>query len=116
MAEEKKAKTPRLPHLGEALLTFAMVIVVMSIGILVFEVDAHMPMFVGVLFAAAMALYLGYDWQAVETAMFDGIYRALQAIVILSIVGILVGVWLVSGVVPTMIYYGLMILSPAFSW
>ncbi|HPC76646.1 MAG: Na+/H+ antiporter NhaC [Thermovirgaceae bacterium] len=113
MAEEKKAKTPRLPHLGEALLTFAMVIVVMSIGILVFEVDAHMPMFVGVLFAAAMALYLGYDWQAVETAMFDGIYRALQAIVILSIVGILVGVWLVSGVVPTMIYYGLMILSPS---
>jgi NhaC family Na+:H+ antiporter len=45
--------------------------------------------------------------------MFDGIRQALQAILILAIIGVLVGVWLVSGVVPTMIYYGLKIITPS---
>ena len=44
--------------------------------------------------------------------MFDGIYQALQAIIILVIIGVLIGIWLVSGVVPTMIYYGLALLKP----
>lgn len=108
-----KKKTARLPHLWEALLTFAVMIVVMAIGIVVFHVDPHMPMFIGTLFAAVMALHLGFTWDEVEKSMFDGIYRALQAIIILAIVGILVGVWLVSGVVPTMIYYGLKVLNPS---
>ena len=54
-----KKKTARLPHLWEALLTFAVMIVVMAIGIVVFHVDPHMPMFIGTLFAAVMALHLG---------------------------------------------------------
>ena len=60
-----------------------------------------------------MALYLGYDWGFIEKAMMDGIYNALQAAIILMIVGILIGVWVVGGVVPAMIYYGLKLLSPS---
>ena len=44
--------------------------------------------------------------------MLDGIANALQAIVILAIIGILIGVWILSGVVPTLLYYGLKILHP----
>lgn len=110
--ETKTKKTPRLPKVWEALLTFLVLIVIMAVGIIVFEVDPHMPMFVGVVGAAIMALLLGYDWETIETSMKDGIYRALQSIMILAIIGILIGVWLVGGVVPTMIYYGLKILSP----
>jgi NhaC family Na+:H+ antiporter len=39
--------------------------------------------------------------------MLDGITNSLQAIVILAIIGILIGVWILSGVVPTLLYYGL---------
>jgi NhaC family Na+:H+ antiporter len=42
--------------------------------------------------------------------MLNGITNSLQAIVILLIIGILIGVWILSGVVPTMLYYGLKIL------
>ena len=113
MSKEKQHKEARLPELWEALLTFAVMISVMAVGIIVFHADPHMPMFLGTLFAAVMALHLGFKWNEIEKSMFDGIYRALQAIIILAIVGILVGVWLVSGVVPTMIYYGLQILNPS---
>lgn len=113
MKEEKKKRTPRMPKLWEALVTLGVLIVVMAVGIMVFEVDPHIPMFVGIIAAALMALYLGYDWATIEKSMMDGIYRALQSIIILCIIGILIGVWLDAGVVPAMIYYGLKILHPS---
>ncbi len=106
----KPIKQVRVYH---SLITFFVLIVAMATGILYYGVDVHIPMFIGVIAAALMALYLGYDWNSIETAMKDGIYNALQAIIILAIVGILVGVWLTAGVVPAMIYYGLQILSPS---
>lgn len=102
----------RKPYIYEAILSFAFLIVVMGIGIAVFESDPHIPMLIGAAFAALMALKIGYTWEEVEDSMFKGIGQAMQAIVILAIIGVLIGVWLLSGVVPTMIYYGLKILSP----
>lgn len=110
--EEKARKTPRKANLFEALISLGGLIAIMAVGILVFGVDPHIPMFIGVIIAAVMALYLGYAWEDIEKFMMEGITRALQSIIILSIIGILVGMWIDSGVVPSMIYYGLQILSP----
>ena len=101
-----------MPKLGEALLTLAVLVAALAVGIIIFGVDPHVPMFVGVMAAAIMALHLGYKWDEVEKSMMDGIYKALQSICILIIVGILIGVWINAGVVPTMIYYGLKVLKP----
>lgn len=106
-------RTPRKAKLHHALITFAFLVAAMVIGIMVYHVDVHIPMFIGVVAAACMALFLGYDWNMIEDSMKDGIYNALQAVIILSIVGILVGVWILGGVVPAMIYYGLKLLSPS---
>ena len=113
MSEEKKTREPRMPKVYHALITFGILILVMSVGIIVYGVDVHVPMFVGVIAAAGMSLYLGYSWSFIEKAMMDGIYNALQAVIILAVVGILVGVWIAGGIVPAMIYYGLKLLSPA---
>ena len=102
-----------MPKLWEALLTLAFLVAALAIGIMIFGVDPHVPMFVGVMAAAIMALHLGYKWDEVEKSMMDGIYKALQSVCILIIVGILIGVWINAGVVPTMIYYGLKVLKPA---
>ena len=45
--------------------------------------------------------------------MIKGISQAMQSIIILAIIGVLIGVWILAGVVPTMIYYGLLILKPS---
>lgn len=120
MSKEVKAKDgaitkePRLPHFWEAIVSFLGLIIVMSIGIVVFGVDPHIPMFIGVIIAVLISLKLGYKWGAIEEMMIKGISRAMQAILILAIVGMMVGVWLLSGTIPTMIYYGLKLLSPSF--
>lgn len=108
----KEKKIARKPYLWEALLSFGFLITVMAISIIIYGSDPHIPMLIGTFFAVLIALKIGYTWSEIEKSMFDGIYQALQAVIILSIIGILIGLWLISGVVPSMIYYGLAILRP----
>jgi len=102
----------RDPYLWEALISIIGLIVFISLAIVRYETDAHVPILLGVLVAAVIGLKAGFTWKEVETGMLNGITNALQAIVILSIIGILIGVWILSGVVPTLLYYGLKILHP----
>ncbi|NCB72241.1 MAG: Na+/H+ antiporter NhaC, partial [Clostridia bacterium] len=102
----------RKPYLYEAILSFSFLILCMAVGIAVYGANPHIPMLIGTAFAAVMAIKMGYKWKEIEDSMFQGILQAMQAIIILAIIGVLIGVWLQAGVVPTMIYYGLKILSP----
>lgn len=53
-------------------------------------------------------------WAVLEEAIIDNIRASASAIVILLLIGAIAGTWMVSGVVPTMIWYGLQILHPSF--
>ncbi|MDP7592719.1 MAG: Na+/H+ antiporter NhaC [Litorilituus sp.] len=64
--------------------------------------------------AIVIGLKNGYAWKEIEKAIVNGISISLGAILILLTVGALIGTWLLSGTVPTMIYYGLKIIDP--SW
>jgi NhaC family Na+:H+ antiporter len=102
----------RKPFFYEAVLSFGGLMVVMAIGIAVFGADPHIPMLMGTAIAAVIALKIGYKWREIEESMYDGIRQALQAVVILAIIGVLIGVWILSGVVPSMVYFGLNLLTP----
>jgi NhaC family Na+:H+ antiporter len=103
----------RDPYLWEALISILGLIVFISLAILRYETDPHVPILLGVLVAALIGLKAGFTWKEIETGMLNGITNSLQAIVILCIIGILIGVWILSGVVPTLLYYGLKILHPS---
>jgi NhaC family Na+:H+ antiporter len=105
-------RAKRDPYLWEALISILGLIVFISLAIVVYESDAHVPILLGVLVAAIIGLKAGFSWKEIETGMLNGITNSLQAIVILAIIGILIGVWILSGVVPTLLYYGLKILHP----
>jgi Na+:H+ antiporter, NhaC family len=107
---ERDKKPVRLYH---AAISFLGLVIVMSLGIIKFGVDPHVPMFIGVILAAIVSLSLGYNWKEIEAMMVDGISKAMQSILILAIVGMMIGVWLLSGTIPTMIYYGLTLLRPS---
>jgi NhaC family Na+:H+ antiporter len=109
MATERRQRDP---HIWEALLSLVSLVAGISISIVVYGADPHIPMLLGVLVAAVMAWKAGFEWEVVQAGMLKGISNSLQAIVILSIIGILIGVWILSGVVPTLLYYGLKILHP----
>lgn len=53
----------------------------------------------------------GMKWEELEQAMVDGISRTMPANFILLMVGGLCGTWMHAGIIPTMIYYGLDVIS-----
>lgn len=75
--------------------------------------DVHIPLFTSAIFAAVFAMVvLKFTWVELEEGVVDVIKMSMGAIIILMIIGMVVGTWIASGIVPTMIYYGLKILSP----
>jgi len=68
------------------------------------------------LFSAAVAGIIarvnGYNWKEILRGITSSITSALPALIILLLIGALAGTWMLSGVVPAMIYYGLDILNP----
>lgn len=57
-------------------------------------------------------MYLGHDWHGIEDGIFHVIKISLPSVSVLITVGMIIGVWIASGTVPTLIYYGLKLLSP----
>lgn len=69
------------------------------------------------LLGAAVAVIVGVfnkvSFQTMIDEVAENIKSTAGAILILLMVGALAGTWLISGIIPSMIYYGLQILSPA---
>ncbi|MBQ6389356.1 MAG: Na+/H+ antiporter NhaC [Mogibacterium sp.] len=107
--EEREIRKPTMVH---ALISLLGLVAVMVVGIVIMGADPHIPMFLGVIIASIVTMTLGYKWSDIEGMMIDGIAKAMQSVLILAIVGMMIGAWLLSGTIPTMIYYGLKLLSP----
>jgi len=109
-------KTERV-RLSIALIPVAVLISLLSFNVFVFGDDAIsgsnqiILIFSGAL-AALLSWWSGRSWQSLEEGVVNSIRIATPAILILLMVGALSGTWLVSGIIPTMIYYGLHVLNP----
>ncbi len=80
---------------------------------LIWSADPHMALIAGAVFASIMGLTAGYTWKEIEEGIIDTIKLAMQACLILMIIGAIIGTWILAGVVPTMIFYGLKIITPS---
>ena len=87
-------------------------IVALSVTIGIFKLPPHVPLILAAAVAAIVAMVYKRPWQEIQDGMVEGITLAMSAILILMIVGTLIGTWISGGVVPSMIYYGLKVLSP----
>ena len=72
----------------------------------------HIPLIIAGIVGAIVAIANGFKWAYIEKGIINNIGRSMQAIMILFTVGMLISAWIAGGIVPTMIYYGLMLLSP----
>ncbi len=106
-------KTIKRPTFIEALIPITFLIIIISVSILKFGADPQIPLLLATIVAVLLGFKLGYKWDDMEKGMISTINSSMQAILIQMIIGIIIGTWILAGIVPTMIYYGLQILSPA---
>ncbi len=100
----------------------AMIPIIVLVGLLFFNVKIYgedatygsnqIALIVTTAVASIIGLSLGFKWNHLEGGIVKSITSALPAILILLLIGALAGTWMISGIVPTMIYYGLEILNP----
>jgi NhaC family Na+:H+ antiporter len=110
MTEEAVGKKPSF---GIAVMVVLVAALIIGYSVLKLEAEVHIPLVLCALFAALVGRWvLGIPWKTIEEGMINGIVLALQAVLILYIVGMIIGAWIQSGVVPSLIYYGLDLLSP----
>lgn len=112
--QEKKAVTKKEMSLIWAIMPLLLMVITMVITIIYLEQGPHIPLIVGTTVAAIVAWKHGFKWSEIEEMMYKGIKLALPAVVIIILVGLIIGAWIGGGVVATMIYYGLKIITPAF--
>jgi NhaC family Na+:H+ antiporter len=88
----------------------------LSVFILLMQIDELpiIPIALAAVAAGAIAALHGYKWKEIESGIVHGISLAMNAILILIAIGMLIGTWMLGGVVPSMIYYGLKILAPEY--
>ena len=72
----------------------------------------HIALLISAVFGAIIAISNGFKWAYIEKGIINNIGRSMQAILILLCIGMLIGTWIAGGIVPSLIYYGLMIMSP----
>lgn len=96
-----------------SLVPLILMIIIMIFTIVVFEGEPHIPLIVGTLVAGIVAWKHGYTWKEIEEMMYRGIRLALPAVIIIMLVGLTIGAWIGGGVVATMIYYGLKLITPS---
>ena len=111
-------KILRKPTLLESLIPILFLIISLGINVIfVFKDDGlsgsnQIILMLSTAVAALVASRLGMQWEDILKGMQQTVYTAIPSLLILLAIGALSGAWLVSGIVPAMIYYGLKILNP----
>ena len=101
-----------------ALVPIAVLVAMLALVIKVFGADAiEGGSQIALLVASAIAALISVTickckWSTLEKAIVDNIRTSASAIIILLLIGAIAGTWMLSGVVPTLMYYGLQIIHP----
>lgn len=114
--EEHVAENPDL-SIWEALFPVIILIGLLAYNVYVFGDDAlsgsnQFILLLGGAVAAVVGFRNGVSYRRMMDEVGNNLRSVTQPILILLFVGALAGTWLVSGVIPSMIYYGLKILNP----
>lgn len=117
-AETASPVLPVSPSVAQALTPVFVLVCLLSLSVYLFGADAsyganQIALCVGAIVAALIGCHNGQSWEQIEASIVSGITIALKPILILFCVGLLIGSWILSGTVPTMIYYSLLLLDPA---
>lgn len=89
-------------------------VVTIYFGVIQWELDPQIPIVLTVIYTSILAILRGVKWKDLEDSIIKALSTVNQAMLVLLVIGMMLGTWLHSGVVPTMIYYGAKVISPSF--
>jgi len=116
-ATTESSRPVRDPSLADAVIPLVTLAGLIAGSLALFGLDAldgpiQVALLMCAMVAALIALKNGHSWDAVQRAGQGALSSITSAMFILLAVGALIGVWNLSGTIPTLVYYGIQVLSP----
>ena len=115
MSDQKELSEKR-PNFWGVLFVVVFMCVAMAVQIFVLEgADwvTHITLMIVIVVASIVAMASGFTWKEIQDGILYGCQLAMLPMLILMMVGVLVASWIAAGTIPTLIFYGLKILSPS---
>ena len=105
-------------NIFEALIPLVALIILLAFNVFVFKDDAlggsnQFVLLLGAAIAGIVGHFNKVSYKHMMSKVGSNLESTTGALIILLLVGSLAGSWLLSGIIPSMIYYGLLILKPA---
>ncbi len=82
-------------------------ITLLFFSVFVVDTKPHFALFIGAATAGLCAYWHGFSWKTIKEGFKHSIARTIPSIVILLIIGMLIAVWIASGIVPALMYFGI---------
>ena len=80
--------------------------VLLALSVFVLDTQPHFALFIGAATAGLCAFWHGFSWETIKEGFKHSVARTIPSIIILLIIGMLIAVWISSGIVPALMYYG----------
>ena len=110
MKKETTRETQK-PGMGFGILAMAVIMASIVIGIKS-NLGTQMSVFVGSVVTVAISMLAKTKWEDIQKLSLENLSNCGVPLMILALVGMLVGIWMIGGTLPTLIYYGLKFISP----
>ncbi|ADQ68217.1 transporter, nhac family protein [Halogeometricum borinquense DSM 11551] len=102
------------PSFRAALVPVFGMLVFLSVGAIALDLDPQLPLLFGIAFTGIVGRYwYGTTWAKMYEGIVDGLRMGMQAILIIFVIYMLISTWTGAGTIPSLIYYGLELLSPS---
>nr|WP_260067419.1 Na+/H+ antiporter NhaC [Paenibacillus sp. p3-SID867] len=99
---------------SKSIILIVFILAVLFVSIFLLKAEPHIPLLATTVGIASLLRLFGFSWKHLESAIIQGIQTAIMPILILSLIGILIAVWMMSGTVPTILYYGMDYIEPHY--
>ncbi len=108
-------ETKEALSVGKALSMVAVALLTVVVGKLFFKLDTTLVLFISAALVSCVAVcFCGIPWDKIEEQIAVGIRAMGVPVIILMEIGMLVGAWMISGTIPTIMYYGMVIMNPRY--
>ncbi len=104
-------KEAPLPSIYVSLIPLVITGLALWVSIFMLDTQPHFALFLGATTAGVCAYASGCPWEIIREGFKQSISRTIPALLILLIIGMLIGVWIASGVVPALMYFGFKVLT-----
>ncbi len=95
-----------------------LIVILAMVGFLMWSIlkdsggEPHIALILAACVAGIVAVLNGWKWAYLEQGILASINRSMQAMLILAVVGCMIASWMAAGTIPSMMYYGIKVISP----